>query len=185
VQAGDVEVKKRVETERVREPVTLRGEEVEVERRPVTGTAASRDVEITAKEVRVPVTEEEAIVEKRPVVKEEVVISKHPTEHRETVEADTRKERIDIERHGDVRAHEKDRERKRYQPFFEGETMADIDVVPKSKSNMWLWIIAAIVLAVVLWVIMATMFADTPERVGQLMTEPASTAQAAFAAWSA
>jgi uncharacterized protein (TIGR02271 family) len=108
VKTGEVEVKKRVETERVKEPVTLRHEEVEIERRPVTGRAASGDVEISAHEIRVPVVEEEAVVEKRPVVKEEVVISKRPIEERETVEADVRTERIDVERHGDVRGHDRD-----------------------------------------------------------------------------
>ena len=106
VEAGNVEVKKRVETERVREPVTLRREEVEVSRRPVTGDA-SRDVQITAQEVRVPITREEAVVDKRPVVEEELVISKHPVEEQETVETDIRKERIDVERHGDVRGHDR------------------------------------------------------------------------------
>jgi len=106
VTTGEVEVKKRVETERVREPVTVRHEEVEVERRPVTGSAASRDVQISAQEVRVPVTEEEVVVEKRPVVREEVIISKHPVEEQRTVEGEVRNERIEVERHGDVRAHE-------------------------------------------------------------------------------
>jgi uncharacterized protein (TIGR02271 family) len=113
VEAGSVEVKKRVETERVQEPVTLRREEVEVHRRPVTGDA-SRDVQITAQEVRVPIRREEAIVEKRPVVEEELVISKHPVEEHETIEADIRKETIDVERDGDVRGHERpDRDRTR------------------------------------------------------------------------
>lgn len=103
---GEVEVKKRVETGRVREDVTLRGEDVDVERRPVSGRAPAGDVRITDQEVRVPITEERAVVEKRPVVKEEVVISKHPTERRETVEADVREERIDVERHGDARGRE-------------------------------------------------------------------------------
>jgi uncharacterized protein (TIGR02271 family) len=107
VKAGEVEVTKRVEMERVTEPVTLRHEEVDIERRPVTGSTAARDVQITADEVRVPLTEEEAVVEKRPVVKEEVVIKKRPVEERDTVEADLRKERIDVERHGDVRARER------------------------------------------------------------------------------
>jgi uncharacterized protein (TIGR02271 family) len=107
VEAGNVEVKKRIESERVHEPVSLRREEVEVRRRPVTGDA-SRDVQITAQEVRVPLTREEAVVEKRPVVEEELVISKHPVEEQETVETDIRKERIDVERHGDVRGHDRD-----------------------------------------------------------------------------
>jgi uncharacterized protein (TIGR02271 family) len=111
--AGEVEVKKRVETERVRENVTLRSEDVDVQRRSVTGTTP-RDVQITAEEIRVPLYEEEAVVEKRPVVKEEVVISKHPIEKTETVEADVRTERIDVERHDDVRGREpKNRDRSR------------------------------------------------------------------------
>ena len=113
VEAGNVEVQRRVETERVHEPVTLRREEVEVHRRPVTGDT-SRDVQITAQEVRVPVTREEAVVDKRPIVEEELVISKHPVEEQETVETDIRKERIDVERHGDVRGHDRtDRDRNR------------------------------------------------------------------------
>jgi uncharacterized protein (TIGR02271 family) len=106
VKAGEVEVKKRVEREHISEPVTLRQEEVDIERRAVTGSAAARDAQLSGQEIRVPVTKEEAVVEKRPVVKEEIVISKHPVEERETVEGDVRKERIDVERHGDVRARE-------------------------------------------------------------------------------
>jgi uncharacterized protein (TIGR02271 family) len=109
VKAGEVEVKKRVETEHVRENVTLRSEDVDVQRRPVTGVAPNRDVQISAQEIRVPVYEEEAIVEKRPVIKEEVVISKHPTEKTETVETDVKKERIDVEKHTDVRSRERNR----------------------------------------------------------------------------
>jgi uncharacterized protein (TIGR02271 family) len=113
VQAGEVDVRKHVETERVREPVSLRGEEVEIERRPVTPGAPSRDAQIRGQEVRVPVTQEEAAVEKRPVTKEEFIVSKHPTEKRETIETDVRKERVDVERHGDVRAHERNTDRTR------------------------------------------------------------------------
>lgn len=113
VQAGEVDVTRRVETERVQEPVTLRGERVDVERRPVSGRTASEDAELTAEEIRVPVMEEEAVVEKRPVVKEEVVITKHPTETRETIETDVRKEEIDVERHGATRGSDRDRGRSR------------------------------------------------------------------------
>jgi len=104
VQAGEVEVTKRVETERVSEPVTLEREEAVVERRPVTGAARS-DVQIGDQEIRVPITEEEAVVETRPVVKEEIVIKKRPTQTQQTVQADVRKERVDVERHEGVREH--------------------------------------------------------------------------------
>jgi uncharacterized protein (TIGR02271 family) len=110
VQAGEVELKKRVDTEHVRDQVRLRSEDVDVQRRPVTGGREVRDVEITDKEVRVPVFEEQAVVEKRPVVKEEVIVSKQPTERTETVEADVREEHIDVEKHGDM---PRDRDRSR------------------------------------------------------------------------
>jgi uncharacterized protein (TIGR02271 family) len=110
VQTGEVEVKKRVETEHVRENVKLRSEDVDVQRRPVSDTS-SPGADIRAQEVRVPIYEEEAVVEKRPVVKEEVIISKHPTEKTETVEADIQKERIDVDEHADVRSSERTRTR--------------------------------------------------------------------------
>jgi uncharacterized protein (TIGR02271 family) len=113
VSAGEVEVKKHVETRRVNEPVSLRREEVDVQRRPVTGSAASHDVQIGEREIRVPVTEEEAVVEKRPVVKEEVIVSRKPVEQQETVEAEVREERVDVERHGDISGRERDRDRTR------------------------------------------------------------------------
>ena len=111
VPAGDVEVGKHVETERVREPVTRRREEVDIERRPVRGSDAYGSAHIGEDKVRIPVSEEEVTVEKRPVVKEEIVVSKRDVEQRDTVEADVRKERIDVERTG--RSHVRDRDRNR------------------------------------------------------------------------
>jgi uncharacterized protein (TIGR02271 family) len=102
VQAGEVEIRKTVETEHVSEPVTLRGEDVDIERRPVTGRSVSGDVQIGAQEVRIPVTEEEAVIEKRPVVKEEIIIRKRATQRQQTVDTDVRTERINVERRGDV-----------------------------------------------------------------------------------
>lgn len=99
VEAGEVDVHKRVETERVREPVTVRREEVDIERRPVSGAQASSS-DIREEEFRIPVREEEVIAEKRPRVKEEYVVRKHPVERTETVETELRKERIDIDREG-------------------------------------------------------------------------------------
>jgi hypothetical protein len=47
--------------------------------------------------------------------------------------------------------------------------MADIDVVPKRTTNLWLWIIAAIVLAVILFAFMGAFSGDSANRVGELM----------------
>jgi uncharacterized protein (TIGR02271 family) len=97
-------IRKSVETERVRQPVTRRREEVDVERRPVEGMAAGAgQAEISEDEIRVPITEEEVVVEKRPVVKEEVVIRKRAVEETEEDEADLRKERIDVDESGTTR----------------------------------------------------------------------------------
>ncbi|HEX2723025.1 MAG TPA: DUF2382 domain-containing protein [Gemmatimonadaceae bacterium] len=96
VEAGEVNVEKHVETERVSKPVTVMREEVTVERRPVADRMAG-DATIGEDEIVVPVTEEEIVVEKRPVVKEEIVIRKHAVEDTKEVEADVRKERVEID----------------------------------------------------------------------------------------
>jgi uncharacterized protein (TIGR02271 family) len=100
VAAGEAHVRKHVETERVSEPVTRTREEVYVERRPVSGGDGSRRPEIRDDEVRVPVMEEEITVEKRPVVKEELVVGKRQVTETDQVEADLRKEKVDVEQHG-------------------------------------------------------------------------------------
>jgi uncharacterized protein (TIGR02271 family) len=70
VSGGEVRVGKHVETERVRQPVTLEEERVVVERRPVTGGEMRADATIGERgEIAIPVMHEEAVVEKRPVVK--------------------------------------------------------------------------------------------------------------------
>jgi uncharacterized protein (TIGR02271 family) len=103
LQTGEVLVRKTVETEHVRRPVTRVREEVEVERRPVERAAGAADVDIREGEVRVPIMEEEVVVEKRPVVKEEVVIKKRAVEETEQVETELKKERIDVDESGTTR----------------------------------------------------------------------------------
>ena len=95
VQAGEVVVGKHVETEHVSMPVQRRVERVRIERRPVTGATAGQ-AELREGEIRVPVMEEEVVVEKRPVIKEEIIIAREATTETETVEADVQRERIDI-----------------------------------------------------------------------------------------
>lgn len=103
-EAGEVDVRKRVETEHVREPVEVRREEVEVERRPVEGSdrMAADTADLGDEEVRIPISEEEVVVEKRPVVKEEVVVRKREHTDTEVVEEDVQRERVDVETRGDV-----------------------------------------------------------------------------------
>jgi len=112
VQAGEVRVGKHVETEHVRENVSVTREQVHVERRPVTD---SRSAEIRASEgeLRVPIVEEEVVVEKRPVVKEELVVSKEKVQETRPVDVEVRKEEFDVHesRSGnDIRGRAADRE---------------------------------------------------------------------------
>ena len=94
-EAGQVSVRKRVRTERERLSVPKRHEEVSVERVPVDRAAS--EGEIGEDEVSIPVVEEEVVVEKRPVVKEEIRVNKDVVQDEEIVEADVRKEEIDID----------------------------------------------------------------------------------------
>ncbi len=96
-EAGNVNVRKRVRTERERLSVPKRREEVHVERVPVEGREAALEDEIGDDEIRIPVVEEEIVVEKRPVVKEELRIRKDVVEEEEIVEEDVRKEEVEID----------------------------------------------------------------------------------------
>src|SRR3712207_513677 len=94
-EAGAINVRKRVRTDRERMEVPTRHEEVTVERVPVEGEAT--EAEIGDDEVSIPLTEEEAVVEKRPVAKEEVRIRKEVVEDTEVVEEDVRREEVKID----------------------------------------------------------------------------------------
>jgi uncharacterized protein (TIGR02271 family) len=94
-EAGALNVRKRVRTDRERMEVPTRHEEVTVERVPVEGEAT--EAEIGDDEVSIPVTEEEVVVEKRPVAKEEVRIRKDVVEDTEVVEEDVRREEVEID----------------------------------------------------------------------------------------
>jgi uncharacterized protein (TIGR02271 family) len=95
-EAGALNVRKRVRTDRETIEVPTRHEEVTVERVPVEEGTAS-EAQIGEDEVSVPVTEEEVVVEKRPVAKEEVRIRKDVVEDTEVVEEDVRREEIDVD----------------------------------------------------------------------------------------
>lgn len=99
VEAGEVNLRKSVETEHVSQRVPVRREEVEIERRPISADSRSTaGAQIGDEdEIRIPLMAEEVVTEKRVVPKEEIVIRKRIVEGEETVEADLRRERIDID----------------------------------------------------------------------------------------
>lgn len=94
VSAGEVEVRKSVETEHVREQVPVMHDEVTVERRPVNEARSGTD--IGERSVRIPLSQEEVVVDKRPVVKEQVIVRKQAITENRTVDADLRREHVDV-----------------------------------------------------------------------------------------
>ncbi len=99
-EAGGVNVRKRVRTDRESVTVPKRREEVHVDRVPVDETEGERvaaESEIGDDEVRMPVVEDEVVTEKKPVAKEEIRVRKDVVADEEVVEEDVRKEEIDID----------------------------------------------------------------------------------------
>ena len=99
VQAGEVGVRKTVETEHVRQNVEVTRDEVTIERHPVSAADASRfgAADIGEDEIRVPIMREEAVAEKRVVPTEEIVLTKHAVSEQAPVEADVRRERAVVD----------------------------------------------------------------------------------------
>jgi uncharacterized protein (TIGR02271 family) len=110
MEAGAVDIDKHVETEHVKESVPVRREEAVVERRPISDPMNAQ-ARIEDDEIRVPLHEEEVVMEKRTVPKEELVVRKQEVTDERTVEADLRKERADVHTEGDARVRdERDRD---------------------------------------------------------------------------
>ena len=104
VSAGEVNLRTTVETERVHESVALAHDEVSIERRPLSAAdAAGADLTIGEESISVPLTREEAVVEKRVVPVEEVVVRTNTVTENQTVEDTVRRERLateGLEQHG-------------------------------------------------------------------------------------
>ena len=97
--AGEVELRKTVETERVSEQVQLRHDEVTVERRPITDPSqvSDADTRIGEDEVRVVLMEEQTVVTKVMVPREEIIVRKNKVTENQTVQADVRRERLVVD----------------------------------------------------------------------------------------
>ena len=100
-EAGQVNVKKSVRTEREVVRVPKRREEVDIERVSVEGEAreasTATEANIGEDEVVLQVFEEEVVVSKRVVLKEEIRLRKKVVEDEETVEVDLRKEEVEVD----------------------------------------------------------------------------------------
>ncbi len=97
-EAGQVNVRKSVKTEREVVRVPKRREEVDIERLPVEGEASSAtEADIGEDEVVLQVFEEEGVVTKRVVLKEEIRIRKRVAWDEQTVEVELRKEEVELD----------------------------------------------------------------------------------------
>ena len=101
-EAGRVGVRKVVEHERV-ETVVPRGVEHAEFERQAPGEGDSGEVEILADgSVSIPVFEEELVIERRLVVRERVIVLKHTVTEERRVEADLRRERVEVEADAEI-----------------------------------------------------------------------------------
>ncbi len=98
-QIGDVRVHKDVVQEQESVPVTLRHEEVTVERVPVTGQASQADLQNAFQDqnIDVPVMGEQAVVGKQVHETEEVRLHKQGVTEQQQVSDTVRKERVTVE----------------------------------------------------------------------------------------
>ena len=105
VEAGEVRVRKEVVTEHRTLEVPVQREEVVIERHAPTGEPGASDIR-PGEEIRIPVRKEQVTVEKRPVVKEEVTVGKRVVQGTEQVGGEVRREKVRVEREGDVDVRE-------------------------------------------------------------------------------
>ena len=101
-EAGSVRARKHVETEQVEEVVPRQVEDADVERvAPSEGDSGEIET-LPDGSVSIPILEEELVISKRTVVRERVVVRKRTRTEEHRVEAELRKERVELDASGDV-----------------------------------------------------------------------------------
>ena len=101
-QVGALRARKHVETEHVEELVPRHIEHADVERMaPAEGDSGEIET-FEDGSVSIPILEEELVITKRMVVRERIVIRKRTLTEEHRVEADLRKERVELDAEGDV-----------------------------------------------------------------------------------
>jgi len=96
VNRGEVRIRKEVVTENQNIQVPVRREELVVERRPVTDARPATGT-IGEEEIRVPLSEERATLDKSTVVREEVNVSKKPVEEVRDLTGEVRHEELVVD----------------------------------------------------------------------------------------
>ncbi len=96
INRGTTRVRRFVVETPVEEAVTLRSEQVSVERRPVAPGTPVSNADFTERTIEATESAEEAVVAKTAQVREEVVVNKSATERTETVRDTVRREDVEI-----------------------------------------------------------------------------------------
>ena len=105
---GAVRARKRVESERVQEVVPRSIEHAEFERAPATAGDSGEIETLPDGSISIPIFEEELVVTKRLVVRERAVIRERTVTERHSVEAELRKERVEIDADPGVEVDDED-----------------------------------------------------------------------------
>ncbi|HEU4983940.1 MAG TPA: DUF2382 domain-containing protein [Acidobacteriaceae bacterium] len=97
VSRGEARLRKEVHTDTQTVEVPVKREELVVERVPVSGERPAESASFQEKEIRIPLSEEQARVEKQPVVREEVRVGKKEVPDTETFKEEVRSEDLKVE----------------------------------------------------------------------------------------
>ena len=101
-EAGRLGIHKVVDHERTETVVPVDTEHADLERHPVA-EADSGEVEVLPDgSISIPVFQEELVIEKRLVVRERVIVRKHTVTEDRLVEADLRRERVEVEADAEI-----------------------------------------------------------------------------------
>jgi len=97
VSSGEARLRKEVHTDTQTVEVPVKHEELVVERVPVSGEQPAGTASFREQEIRIPLSEEKARVEKQPVVREEVRVSKKEVPDTESFKEEVRSEDLKVE----------------------------------------------------------------------------------------
>lgn len=103
-EVGRVRARKIVSEERVEQMVTRGVEHADVERVVVDGDDSGVVETLPDGSISIPVFEEQLVVDKRLIVRERVIVRKHTVYEEHRVEADLRRERVEVVPESEVEA---------------------------------------------------------------------------------
>ncbi len=103
-QAGVVRVRKVLDQEHVEQVVSRGVEHADVEQAPPDEVDSGLVETLPDGSVSIPVFEEQLVVEKRLVVRERIIVRKHTVMDEHRVEADLRKERVEVDPDAQIRS---------------------------------------------------------------------------------